>query len=160
MPEFWKTKLHLTGKNLYQYDFDSLVEFFEIVRIDTKCNNKTGLSNTVNPKKCNQRTEDKHKYDSSMKKKKFCKHCKDNNAPDWVINNNYSDKCNDPTGGKYKAKKDTYKSGGKNNQMNKLMSMVVKLKKDLKQSNRNRHKKASTKVAAKVAAIRDKIIRS
>ena len=146
MPEFWKTKLHLTGKNLYQYDFDSLVEFFEVVRLDTKSQNqKTGLSKPKGEaKQCNQGADNKYK-DSSTKKKKFCKHCKRNNAPDWVVNNHYSDKCNDPNGGKYKAKKDKNKSGGKNNQINKLMSMVGKLKKGLKESNKKCHKNKKRK---------------
>ena len=61
MPESYKTKLHLTGKNLYQYEFDSLVEFFEIVRLDAKCNTKPGSSTTRKDKGRNQRTDNKKK---------------------------------------------------------------------------------------------------
>ena len=92
MPEIWKTKLHLTGKSLYQYDFDSLVEFFEIVRLDAKRHNaKTSQGKPKGEaKQCNKRAYNE-KNDSSKKKKKFCKHCKDNNAPDWLVNNHYTD---------------------------------------------------------------------
>ena len=104
MPESYKTKLHLTGKNLYQYEFDDLVEFFEIVRLDARRNTKTGLSTAGKPKHRNQRTDNKKKIsDSTSKTQKFCKHCKENNAPDWIVNNHYPDKCNDPTGKKAKG---------------------------------------------------------
>lgn len=78
----------------------------------------------------------------SSKKRTFCKHCKNNNTPYWVLNNHYKDQCNDHTGKIQKAKCEKHKSGGKgsDNWYNKLMAMVVKLKKDRKKSKKSRNK--------------------
>ena len=62
-----------------------------------------------------------------------------NDAPDWIINNHYNDKCNDPTGRPKVLTRQ--KTSGKKDQINKLMTMMVKMKKDMKKSKKRKRKK-------------------
>ena len=102
-----QNKLESKIKSLYLYDFDSLCGFFDIVRQDSKqqsAENSHGKPKGE-AKQCNYKRKNDDKQSSSKKNKNFCKHCTKNHAPDWVINNHYSDKCNDPTGGNTRPKR-------------------------------------------------------
>ena len=99
-PVSWKTKLQLSGKLTYQHSIESLTMFLNAVQRNMADAAKL-KQNSQKEKKPNRSTNKINKNVNdwgSKKSKKFCAHCKRNDAPDRVYQNHDSHKCEDMEG--------------------------------------------------------------
>lgn len=144
----WQTKLQLSGKSTFQHSVETLTAFLNAVQ----CNMATAAMSKKSSQKENKPNRSIAKKSKNAngwgrkKQKKFCAHCKRNNAPEWLYKNLDTHECEDPDGVKAKLHKKAKKGPKekKNYSKKEMMSMVKQAIKDTKRSKkRKRHQESS-----------------